>query len=171
MNSPFGFIVKPEDGLLYKTESSSSSNGLDISTSIDDGKSTNRFGIVVSVPTWYNGAISDGDRIILHHNVFRKFNNYNGSEVFSHEFVGDGNYLVLMDQIFGYFKDGLLTTTSDNIFVKPTIGNVGVVSFCNNDVPVNVGEEIVFTSDCEYVFHISGETYYKMKFNDICMKR
>lgn len=169
MESPFGFVVEPEDGSLYKTESAMSLSGMDYSSSMDNGMATNRFGIVVATPSWYIGPISVGSRVIVHHNVFRKFNNYKGQETFSHEFVGNGMYLVNNDQMFGYFSDGNLIMTDDNLMVEPTGDNIGVIAFGGEAGDFGPGQEVVFTPDSEYVFYIDGKKYYKMKSRDICM--
>lgn len=170
MRSPFGFIIEPYSGKLYSTERKTSAVGLTDSNSIDEGRATNRFGIVVATPTWYVGPILPGDRVIVHHNTFRKYNDYDGNERFSSFFAGDGRYLVGLNQMFGYFRDGDIFTTGSNILVKPLEEKLhGIVAFSNESNDISVGEEIYFTPESEYSFYIDSVEYYKMTTSDVCM--
>lgn len=170
MKSPFGFIIEPDSGKLYSTERKSSKLGVIESNSIDEGRATNRFGIVVETPTWYTGPILKGDRVIVHHNTFRKYNDYDGNERYSSFFAGDGRYLVELSQMYAYFRDGVFITIGDNILVKPLEEKLhGVVYFSNESNDIDVGQEIRFTPESEYSFYIDGVEYYKMTTGDVCM--
>ena len=172
MRSPHGFIVSPLGGKLYSTETSSSKLGLNVSNGIDDGKSSNRFGVVKLLPSYYNGSIQVGDTVLVHHNVFRKYNDYDGVERFSVDFFEGEDYLIKDDQIFAHSSGESWITTGDNILVKPHDHELhGIVAYSNDSVVLKPGDEIVFTPESEYEFYIDGNLFYKMTTDDVCMIR
>lgn len=172
MMSPHGFVVSPLGGKLYSSQTISSSLGLNVSNGIDDGKSSNRFAVVISIPSYYSGDISVGDTVLVHHNVFRKYNDYDGIERFSVDFFGDNMYLIKEDQIFAYSVDDGWVTTDQNILVEPDDNELfGTVAFSNDSVLFKPGDKIVFTPESEYEFYIGGSLFYKMTSEDVCMTR
>ena len=74
MRSPFYFIVKPTKGKRYNN--SKEIGGVDFitSTSEENHIASNREAIVVSTPLGYNGDIEPGDILLVHHNVFKFYN-------------------------------------------------------------------------------------------------
>ena len=79
MKSPFYFIVKPIKGRRY--DNIKKIGGLDIVTSVskEDYKSSNRFAEVIALPINYTGDIEVGNVLLVHHNVFKYYNDMNES--------------------------------------------------------------------------------------------
>ena len=78
MKSPYCFIVKPLDGKRYNNTKSIGGIDLVVSTSQEDHTVSNRIGIVVSTPIGYEGEITEGDLLLVHHNVFKYYNDIKG---------------------------------------------------------------------------------------------
>ena len=80
MKSPFYFIVNPLEDKRYDNVRKYGDNEFIISASKEDHKVTNRFAVVSSVPMYYKGPIKIGDVVVVHHNVFRIYNDMKGRE-------------------------------------------------------------------------------------------
>ena len=80
MKSPFNFIAKPVNGKRYDNTKEIGGVELIISTSEEDHKFSNRYAEVVEVPSGYNGPISKGDILLVHHNVFKFYNDIRGNQ-------------------------------------------------------------------------------------------
>ena len=78
MQSPLFFIAKPEQGKRYNN--TVDWDGIDIitSTSEEDHKFSNRRAEVMEVPVGYDGPIKIGDTLLVHHNVFKYYNDMRG---------------------------------------------------------------------------------------------
>jgi len=81
MKSPFAFIVTPLEGKRYSNTKSIGGIDLIISTSQEDHKYSNREAEVKELPLGYNGPIQEGDILLVHHNVFKYYNNMKGKQV------------------------------------------------------------------------------------------
>ena len=100
MKSPFYFIVKPLGGKRYDNIRKYGDNEFIISSSQEDHTATNRFAVVASTPSYYNGEIKKGDLLIVHHNVFRKYYDMKGVEKFGPSYFCDDLYIIGEDQYF-----------------------------------------------------------------------
>ena len=78
MRSPFYFIVKPVDDKRYNNTKNVSGIELITSTSEENHKASNREGIVEATPLAYTGDIRVGDTLLVHHNVFKFYNDMKG---------------------------------------------------------------------------------------------
>ena len=79
MKSPFYFIVEPVEGKRYNNTKTISGLNFITSTSEEDYTVSNRKGIVKEVPLKYQGPIQKGDILLVHHNVFKYYNDMKGS--------------------------------------------------------------------------------------------
>ena len=80
MQSPYSFIVKPLKGRRYDNIRVYGDRDLIISVSEEDHTVANRYAEVVSVPMGYEGEVSPGDTILVHHNVFKNYNDIYGRQ-------------------------------------------------------------------------------------------
>ena len=80
MKSPFSFIVNPYNSRRYDNIKNIKNIDLITSTSKEDVSSSNRFAIVVETPINYKGPIKKGDTLLVHHNVFKYYNDMKGRE-------------------------------------------------------------------------------------------
>ena len=72
MKSVFDFIVIP-DGKRYNNEVNINGDKLIVNSSIENFKLINRTATVLTVPTAFETPIQEGDKVIIHHNVFRRY--------------------------------------------------------------------------------------------------
>lgn len=166
--SPFEFIIQPKGGKAHVHNIGQ--GGLILNTNFDDASSSNRIGVIESIPPWYDGDMTEGDEIIVHHNVFRKYNDFKGDERFSQDFFGHG-YTCPIDAIFAFRRDGSdWKCIDENIFVLPKKEeNVGVVDIVGDDTSHLKGVEIMYTPHSKYAFYIEGVKYFKMKKHNVCL--
>ena len=89
MKSPFYFIVKPMKGKRY--DNTKSIGGIDfiVSTSEEDHRFSNRYAEVIETPLRYSGPIQVGDTLLVHHNVFKFYNDMRGRQKSGKSFFKD----------------------------------------------------------------------------------
>ena len=190
MNSPFHFIVKPVGGKRYDNIRRYGNKELIISSSQEDHTASNRFAKVISTPLYYEGDICNGDMLLVHHNVFKKYYDMKGVEKSGPSFFKDDLYLIDQDQYFLYNKGDGWEAPGDCCFVAPvksennTLFNhnnedhslkplTGVVVYGNeylSGMGVDEGDVVSFQPESEYKFTIEGETLYRMYNRNICVK-
>ena len=182
MKSPFCFIVEPAGGTRYD----SIRNGIIVSSSKEDARYSNRQAVVVETPLGYEGEISPGDTLLVHHNVFKYYNDIHGREKSGRSFLKEGQYIVDPDQWFMYKKDGEWKAIDKYCFVEPVsikkhwINSPGLsrhltgkIAYSNKQlesIGVYQGDLIGFTPDSEYEFDIDGKTLYRMFTSNICLR-
>ena len=104
MNSVYDFIIKPI-GERYNNTKKVNDKELILNTKIEDFKAVNKEAIVIGIPIAFSTDIKVGDRVIIHHNVFRRFYDMKGRERNSGCFFKEDMYLCSPDQIYLYKKD------------------------------------------------------------------
>jgi hypothetical protein len=77
MNSLYDFIVKPYGG-RYDNSIKVGDKELVLNTKIEAFKAVNNIAEVIAVPLAFKTNIKVGDKIIVHHNVFRIFYDIRG---------------------------------------------------------------------------------------------
>ena len=103
MKSVYDFIIKPV-GKVYDNSIDVDGKELLLNTSIEKHKFVNNKAIVVSTPLAFDTPIEEGDEIIVHHNIFRRYYNMKGKEVNSSKFFKNDLYFCQIDQIYLYKK-------------------------------------------------------------------
>ena len=78
MQSPDRFIVRPIKGKRYNNTKEIGGLEFITSTSEEDVSASNREAEVISVPLNYKGEIEKGDVLLVHHNVFKFYNDMKG---------------------------------------------------------------------------------------------
>jgi hypothetical protein len=185
MKSPYCFIIKPVGLRRYDNIRKFGDTDFYISSSQEDHKTSNRFAEVISVPIYYNGPVQPGDTVVVHHNVFKYYNDMKGRQKSSWNYIMDDLFLAELDQVYLYKRDINWQAVDPFIFIRPIptedklISSTGaheslwgeVVYKTNTISNVNVGDTVSFTPDSEYEFIIDGETIYRMYNKNICLKR
>jgi len=178
MKSLYQFIVKPFEE-RYNNTINIEKKELIINTSIEDHKFVSKKAIVVSTPAAFDTDIRPGDKVYVHHNIFRRYYDIKGKEKNSSTFFKDELYFCGIDQIYMYNNKCHL----DYCFVKPIkemnfLYNrkekeyFGILKYSNPSleaVGLKPGELVVFTPNSEFEFIIEGERLYCMKSNDIAV--
>ena len=99
MRSLFNFIVSP-DGERYNNSVKVGDKDLILNTEVFNHQYVNRYAIVLKEPAVNNTSIKKGDKLVVHHNVFRRWHNVKGIEKNSRSFMNDNEYAINDDQIF-----------------------------------------------------------------------
>jgi hypothetical protein len=99
MRSPFYFIAKPVNGKRYDNTKMFGSVELIVSTSEEDHKFSNRFAEVVELPLGYKGPIRIGYTLLVHHNVFKFYNDMKGRQKSGKSFFRDDLFFIESDQL------------------------------------------------------------------------
>lgn len=185
MRAPFNFIVRPEMGTRYNNTKSVGGIDLIVNTSEEDHNFSNRHAIVVEVPSKYNGPIRPGDTLLVHHNVFKYYNDMKGRQKSGRSFFRDDVFLIDPDQFFLYKQDGKWHTYDRYCFVRPMPATesyikkpftneplMGTMVYPNEYLAtqgVRAGDKVCFKPDSEYEFEIEGEKLYRIFDHQITM--
>jgi len=185
MKSPFDFIVTPLDGRRYSNIKKIGSVDFITSTSEEDFKASNRYAEVVETPIGYTGAIKTGDVLLVHHNVFKFYNDIKGHQRSGRSYFKDDLFFVDVEQFFMYYN-GLEWQSYDRFcFIEPipTIESyiykpfseeplIGKMKYPNEYLKnqgVKAGDLVTFLPETEYEFNVDGEKLYRMYDHHISM--
>ena len=174
MKMVFGFIVEPEKS-RYNNKVDVDGKELIVNTEITerDAEFVSRIGIVSSTPCAIDTPIKVRDKVILHHNVFRRWYDQYAKERNGRGFLGDDKFLVYPDQIFGYDNGSGWKACPGFVFVKPLQNDnewslkyekplYGELLYTNDDIDIPIGEIVAFKPGSEYEFVIDGQKLYRI---------
>ena len=178
MKSVYNFVVAPLNS-RYNNTKKIGDKELIVNTEIFSHQHVSREAIVKAIPTVGSTDIKVGDKVIVHHNVFRRWHNQYGIEKNSRSYFDKETYLVTSDQIFLYKRNDSWKPQKGYCFVKPVTSTdkysvdkekplVGIVKY--SDGTVKEGELIGFRPSSEYEFIIDGEKLYRILSNFITIK-
>jgi len=119
MKSPFSFIVKAYNERRYDNIKKIGDIDFITSVSKEDHTVSNRFATVVETPLRYTGPIQKGDTLLVHHNVFKYYNDMKGRERSGKSFFKDDLFFIDPDQFFLYKQNGKWNAHGKYCFVKP----------------------------------------------------
>jgi hypothetical protein len=180
MKSVNDFIVKPIEG-RYNNTVKVGDVDLVVNTKIEEFKSISKVAEVVALPLSIKTNIKIGDKVIVHHNIFRRFYDIRGKEKNSRSFIKENMYACSPEQIYMY---GVNTAHLDYCFVKPLANDdifitskekplMGLLKYGNKGLDklgVYKGDLISFRPTSEFEFVIDGELLYCMKLINIVAK-
>ena len=177
MKSVYNFVVTPLKS-RYNNTKNIDGKELIVNTEIFNHQYVSREAIVKAIPTVGDTDIKVGDKVIVHHNVFRRWHNVKGIEKNSKSYIDEQTYLVQPDQIFLY-KNTEWQAQKGYCFVAPVKSTdkitvdkekplVGIVK--HTDGTVNKGDLIGFRPSSEYEFIIDGQKLYRLLSNFITIK-
>ena len=183
MNSIYNFIIKPKNG-RYNNEINIGDTTLVVNTNIEDHKMVSRHAIVVSTPIAYCTDIKEGDEVIIHHNIFRRWYDVRGNERNSSQYFKENLYFCKPKQIYLYKKDDKWLPFLDRCFVMPIKDTdsltldlekkcVGILKIGNKELEaldINPGDLVGYRPGREWEFIIDGKRIYCMESNDIIIK-
>lgn len=170
MRGLFDFIIKPH-GERYNNHVDVDGGSLILNTEISNHEFINKIGEVISTPVNNTTPVLPGDKVAVHHNVFRRWYDVRGNERNSRSYLSDDKYLVSGDQVFLYNRDNEWRAMPGFTFIKPVKSIdkfnveterplVGVVKY--NDGTFESGELIGFSPNDEFEFVIDGERLYRV---------
>jgi len=186
MKSPFNFIVTPVKGKRYSNTTNIGGMDFITSTSEENHHASNREAIVVETPINYNGPIKIGDTLLVHHNVFKFYNDIKGRRKSGKSFLKDDLFLVDNDQFYLYKQNNKWHSHDRYCFVKPidkldsfiekSFKNeplMGEVVYPNTYLKSNnikKGDRVCYTPDSEYEFKVDGEIMFRIYDHQITIK-
>lgn len=182
MQSPFDFIVT---GKRYNNTKEVGGIELIVNTSEEDHRFSNRYAEVLEVPYKYEGPVQKGDTLLVHHNVFKFYNDIRGNRKSGRSFFRDDTFFVEPDQFYMYKRDGKWNTHGRFCFVKPVPATESYIKKPFTHEPlmgkmvypnaylltqgVKEGDTVCFKPDSEYEFDVDGEKLYRIFDHQITM--
>ena len=168
------FIVSPI-GQRYNNSKKVGEKELILNTEVYNHQYVNRLAKVIATPLLFSSPINVGDEVIVHHNVFRRWNDVKGRERNSRSYWKENKYLISEDQIFLYNK----IATPGYSFIKPLVSTdkftsniekplIGIVKY--SDGMFNKEELVGYRPGIECEDFINGERLYRVKNNFITIK-
>ena len=178
MKSVYNFVVKPK-GERYNNTKKFDGGELILNTDIYQHKYVNREAIVISTPIIGDTDIKPGNTVIVHHNVFRRWNDVKGVERNSKAYFNEDTYFINHEQIFLYKQEDKWIAPKGYCFVMPLKATdqfntesekplQGIVKY--SDGTVNVNELVGFRPNSEYEFIVDGERLFRVLSNFITIK-
>ena len=178
MKSVYDFVVTPK-GERYNNTKKLDGGELILNTEIFNHQYVNREAVVISTPIIGDTDIKPGDTVIVHHNVFRRWNDVKGVERNSKSYFNEDTYFINHDQIFLYKRDDKWIAPKGYCFVIPLKATdqfntesekplQGIVKY--SDGTVKVGDLIGYRPKTESEFIVDGERLYKVLSNLITIK-
>ena len=181
MKSLYNYIISTTN--RYDNKVSIDNKELILNTEITerDYKFVNRIGTVVNVPINISTPIKQGDEVIVHHNVFRRWFDVRGVERNSGSYIDEDKYIVAPDQLFAYKQNGKWHCPNMYCFVEPLENEdiwsteseqklLGKLTYTNDyleSLGLSYGDTVGFTPDSEYEFNIDDKKLYRILSTDI----
>jgi hypothetical protein len=178
MKSVHNYVVTPK-GDRYNNTKEIEGGSLILNTEIYNHQFVNREATVISTPIAGHTDIQAQDTVLVHHNVFRRWNDVKGREKNSRSFFNESTYFIAPDQIFLYKRHNEWIAPSGYCFVMPLktvdqlnteseVPLMGIVKYSDNTV--DVGDLVGFRPSSEYEFIIDGQRLYRVLSNFITIK-
>ena len=178
MKSVYNFVVKPK-GERYNNTKKLDGGELILNTEIFNHQYVNREAEVISTPIIGDTDVKPGDTVVVHHNVFRRWNDVKGVEKNSRAYFDEDTYFINDDQIFLYKRDDKWIAPKGYCFVIPLKATdqfntesekplQGIVKY--SDGTVEVGDLVGFRPSSEYEFVVDGERLFRVLSNFITIK-
>jgi len=177
MKPIYDYIIKP-CGDRYNNSVNVGDRKLILNTEIFNHGYVNRKAIVISTPINNIHNLQEGQEIIVHHNIFRRWHNVKGEEKNSRGFLNEGEYLASPDQIYMY-KTTDWECVNGYTFVKPLKSKdkfsveverplIGIVK--HSDGAFLPTQLVGFKPNSEYEFIVDGERLYRVMNNFITIE-
>ena len=178
MKSIYNFVVEPK-GKRYNNTKKVGDVDLVLNTEMYQHQYVNREAVVLSTPLIGDTNIEVGDTVIVHHNVFRRWENQYGEEKNSRSYLDENTYFLTADQIFLYKKNKEWIAPKEYCFVKPikSIDQyddslerplIGVVKHAG--AGHEIGDLVGFHPNSEYEFVVDGQRLYRVMTQFITIK-
>ena len=181
MKGVFDFVVMPKED-RYNNTKTVEGKELILNTELQNHNFVSRIGIVMTTPNPNPTGVREGDEVILHHNVFRRFRDIRGEEKNSRSYYKNNMYFVSPDQIFAYKRIIKWIPLNGFNFIKPIKEDkmfsinfekplVGILKYKDPSLKeVEEGDLVGFRPGAEYEFLINKEKLYRVPTNLITIK-
>tara|TARA_B100000768_G_C11273233_1_gene374507 strand:+ start:763 stop:1359 length:597 start_codon:yes stop_codon:yes gene_type:complete len=183
MKSVTNFIIKPKE-TRYNNIKKVGDKDLILNTEIFTHQNVSRNAIVLETPTIGCSEVRQGDEVIVHHNVFRRWKDIKNREQNSKSFYKEDMYFVMPDQIFAYKRNDVWRAVKGFSFVQPLentdkfsmdkeVPLKGVIKHIDPDLmdkDIYLNSLVGFAPNSEYEFIIDGQRLYRVPTNAITIK-
>jgi hypothetical protein len=186
MRSPFYFIAEPLNERRYNNTKDIVGVEFIVNTSEEDHKFSNRYARVIETPLGYGGPIKPGDILLVHHNVFKFYNDMKGQRKSGKSFFKDNKFFIEPEQFFMYKSGDAWHSYDRYCFVKPIPAIHSYVKKPFTHEPlmaqmiypneylkskgVESGDMVCFTPESDYEFDVDGEILYRVYDHQITIK-
>ena len=183
MRSPNQFIVVPANERRYDNVKNVEGLELIINTSEESAEFSNREAVVLSTPLNYNGPIEEGDTILVHHNVFKYYNDMYGRRQSGKSFFQDNQFFVDDTQYYMYKKIAQWFAVEPFCFVAPLPKTkayiykpftheplMGIMKYTCPSLElkgIKIGDIVTFMPDSEYSFRVDENKLYRIRSKNI----
>jgi len=181
MKALFDFIIEPV-GERYNNKKGVEDSELILNTELHNHNYSNRIAKVIAVPSEIKTEIEVGDKVIVHHNVFRRFKDIRGVEKNSKSYYKDNIYFAGEDQVYAYKRCRSWMACKGFNFVKPIKETkmfsinfekegIGVLYAKDPELKeLSKGDLVGFKPGAEYEFVIGKDRVYRVPTNSITIK-
>ena len=166
MKGTFYFLIKPKTQ-RYNNTKKIGDKELILNSEIYNHQYVSREAIIVGLPSEFKSPIEEGDEVIVHHNVFRRWHDARGKERNSSSYIKEDLYKVSIDQIFAYKKIVKWKALPGYSFIKPIqkedgseADQIGIVKY--SDGNFKEGELVGYNQAAEYEFIIGKDRLYRV---------
>ena len=179
-------MAKPLEGRRYNNTKEIGGIDFIVSTSEEDHKFSNRYAKVVETPLGYAGPIKPGHTLLVHHNVFKFYNDIKGNRKSGKSFFKEDVFFIDDEQFFMYNNGTSWCAYDRYCFVKPVPLKesyirkpfseeplMGIMRYPNEYLlsqGVKEGDTVCFSPDSEYEFTVDGEKLYRIYDHQITIK-
>ena len=174
------YLIKPKNN-RYDNIKKMGEDELILNTEFSNHLFISRNAIILETPSLFESNIEKNDEVVVHHNIFRRWNDVRGIERNSKDYFKDDKYFCYPDQIFLYKKDNNWKAADGYCFVKPLKNDSeysidkekslqGIIKYKDNSDFINIGDKVGFTPWSEYEFIINGERLYRVMTKEISIK-
>jgi hypothetical protein len=181
MKGVFDFVITPKEH-RYNNTKTVGDKELIINTELQNHNFVSRIGVVIATPNPNPTGVREGDEVILHHNVFRRFRDIRGEEKNSKSYYKNNMYFVSPDQIFAYKRMIKWIPLNGFNFVKPIKEDKmfsidfekplkGILKYKDPALKsIEPGDIVGFRPGMEYEFIINKQKLYRIPTNQITIK-
>lgn len=182
------YLIVELDSAYNNEEEISTGDSVIVNSTIESVAHINRVATVKSAPSFT--ILKEGDKVVVHHNIFRLRNDPKGNMVESNYYIEDNLYFVPLTEVFMYKRDSDWIAIDPYCFVEPIIKkseegfslqpsedtykgylkNEGIITYLNKELTLQGlkrGDRVKFSKNSEYEFNIDSKLYYKMSTKDI----
>ena len=183
MQSPNQFIVAPANNRRYDNVKKIEGLEIILDTSEESASFSNREAVVLSTPINYTGPIKKGDTLLVHHNVFKYYNDMHGRRQSGKSFFKDNKFFIDETQYYMYKNNSKWHAVEPFCFVAPLPATetyiykpfsneplMGVMQYTCSSIEkhgIKKGDIVTFTPDSEYEFRFNEQKLYRIRSKNI----
>ena len=178
MRALYSFIVEPVNNRRYDNVQKLDNVDFVTSVSEEDFTISNRYAKVISLPLHYQGEIIVGDILLVHHNVFKFYNDMYGRRKSGKSYFKENLFFIEDDQYFLYKHNNRWTAPGKYCFINPVEAKdsflkksgkyeplQGTIKYINKELQLlglKENDLVLFEPDSEYEFKVDGEILFRM---------